>query len=152
MTAPILLHPTSESVVVTWLSGWFPVGAATTLPKPGTWPVLANTVTGFATVTVVGGRTLDNGLRLPVVSCGTWAAVPGSDRPQWGAASHLAELLVHAAQDEPFAPVTVRPSIKHASALVQSIRLLTEPRRIPDQDESVAHFETEFVLAWTETA
>ena len=150
MTAPILLHPSSESVAVAWLSTWFPVGVATTLPRPGTWPILAGAIQAFGTVTIVGGATRDTPLRSPVVSLGAWANIPGSDAPQWGAAVSLAEGLVHMCQDGTFVPVVVRPSAKYARAYVHSIRLNAEPRRIPDQDESMAHFETEFVLQWTE--
>ena len=155
MTAPTLLHPSSESVAVAWLSSWFPVGVATTLPRPGTWPTYSGSIQGFATVTIVGGAlrrgaTHDTALRSPVVSLGTWAAIPGSDNPQWGAAVQLAEGLTHLAQDGTFVPTLVRPSMKYAPAFVHDIRLNAEPRRVPDQDESMAHFETEFVLMWTE--
>jgi hypothetical protein len=150
MTAPILFHPDSESVAVAWLSAVLPVGVATSLPKPGTWSTFSGTVQGFATVTIAGGATSDYGLRTPVVSVGTWASVPGSDAPQWGAAAALAELVVAECLMIVPSVRTVRKSVKYAEALVQSVRLNAEPRRIPDQDASAAHFETEFVLVWTE--
>lgn len=150
MTAPILFHPSSENVAVAWLSAWFPVGVATRLPKPGTWTVYSGTVQGFATVTVAGGTTRYGRGRFPVISVGTWAAVPGSDNPQWGAADQLAQLIVDETKRVDFAPTYVRTSAKYATALVHSVHLTAEPRRIPDQDESMAHFETEIVLIWTE--
>lgn len=150
MTSPILLHPDSESVAVAWLGAVLPVGVATSLPKPGTWSAFSGTIQGFATVTIAGGRTHDYGLRQPVVSVGTWAAVPGSDSPQWGAAAQLAEIVVAECLVLIPSVRTVRKSSKYAEALVHSVRLLAEPRRIPDPDASAAHFETEFVLSWTE--
>ncbi len=149
MTLPTLNYPTSESVAVAWLSAWFPVGVGTTLPRPGTWPVFTGTVKGFGTVSIVGGRTVTGFGRMPVVSLGTWAAVDGSDNPQWGAASQLAERLVRRTQETDFVPQYVRQSAKYERALVHSISLVAEPRRIPDPDASAAHFETEFVLVWT---
>lgn len=150
MTLPTLFHPDSESVAVAWLGAVLPVGVATSLPKPGTWSTFSGTVQGFATVTIVGGATQDFGLRRPIVSVGTWAAVPGSDNPQWGAASQLAEIIV--AECLVLVPSVrrVRKSTKYAEALVHSVRLNAEPRRIPDPDASAAHFETELELAWTE--
>lgn len=150
MTLPILNHPTSEFVAAAWLSAVLPVGVATSLPKRETWSTYSGTVKGFATVSIVGGSTRDFGLRAPVVSVGTWAAVIGSDNPQWGAASQLAEIVV--AECLKLVPDVrvVKQSDKYASALVHTVRLNAEPRRIPDQDASVAHFETEFVLVWTE--
>lgn len=149
MSAPLLHLPTSESVAVAWLSGWFPVGVATSLPKPGSWTAYAGAVQGFATVSIVGGRTVAGFGRMPVVSLGTWAAVPSSDNPQWGAASQLAERIVRVCQATEFVPTYVRQSVKYERALVHSVRLNAEPRRIPDPDASAAHFETEFVLVWT---
>jgi hypothetical protein len=145
----VLLHPNSEAVAVAWLSSLLPVGVATTLPKLASWPVYSGTVKGFATVNIVGGRTYENALRMPVVSIGTWAGVDGSDNPQWQASAQLAELVLVPCF-EVMAPVRVRPSAKYAEALVHSVRLNAEPRRMPDPDASVAHFETEIILAWTE--
>lgn len=152
MTAPTLFHPDSESVAVAWLSAVLPVGVGTSLPRPGTWSPFAGTVEAYATVAIVGGAVSDYGLRSPVVSVGTWAAVPGSDNPQWGAAAALAEIIV--AECLALAPSVrrVRKSSRYAEALVHSVRLAAEPRRIPDPDASAAHFETEFVLLWTELA
>ncbi len=150
MTLPTLFHPDSESVAVAWLSALLPVGVATSLPVPSAWPVFSGSVRGFATVTIAGGATSDVYLRRPVVSVGTWAAVPGSDNPQWGAAAQLAEIIVAECLALTPSVTVVRKSLKYAPALVHSVRLNAEPRRIADPDASAAHFETEFVLTWTE--
>lgn len=153
MSQPTPFHPDSESVAVAWLSLALPVGVATTLPKLTSWPVYSGTnVRGFATVTIAGGRTFESGLRAPIVSVGTWAAVDGSDQPQYGAAVQLAELVVAScfAEDGRTPAVRVRKTNKYRYASVRSVRLNAEPRRVPDQDASVAHFETEIELFWTE--
>lgn len=149
MTAPNLHHPTSEAVAVAWLSSWFPVGVATTLPKPGSWSVLSGAIQGFGTVAIVGGRIVSGFGRMPVVSLGTWAAVPGSDNPQWNASNQLAEKLVRVCLTPTFEPKFVRQKAGYERALVHSVQLVSEPRRIPDPDASAAHYETEFVLVWT---
>lgn len=149
MGQPVLNYPTSESVAVAWLLSWFPVGVATSLPKPGTWSVFSGTVQGFGTVAIVGGRVVPSFGRMPIVSLGTWAAVPSSDNPQWGAASQLAEKLVRKTKGQDFQPVYVRQSDKYERALVHSVSMVAEPRRIADPDASAAHFETEFLLVWT---
>lgn len=147
MSTPLPLAPPSEAVAVAWLLGRLPVGVATRLPRPGTWGAYSGSIQGFATVTIVGGRTTENGLRMPIVSVGTWANVPGSDQPQWGAASQLAEIVIKPCF-EIIPTELVRPSAKYDYARVHSVRLNAEPRRIPDQDESMAHFETEIQLVW----
>jgi hypothetical protein len=152
MTLPTPYHPDSESVAVAWLSARLPVGVATTLPKTSSWPLFNGTVRGFATVTIVGGRTFEGPLRAPVVSVGTWAAVDASDQPQYGAAMQLAEILVSScfAEDGRTPAQSVRRSDKYRYASVRSVRLVAEPRRVPDVDASVAHFETEIEIMWAE--
>lgn len=151
MTQPTLYHPDSESVAVAWLSLALPVGVATTLPKLASWSTYQGTIKGFATVTIVGGRTFESGLRAPIVSVGTWAGVDASDNPQWGAANQLASLVVASCFEDGRTPaVSVRKTAKYRAASVRSVRLNAEPRRVPDPDTSVAHLETELELFWTE--
>lgn len=152
MTQPTPFHPDSESVAVAWLSARLPVGVATTLPKLSSWPLYHGTARGFATVTIAGGRTFEGPLRAPIVSVGTWAAVDSSDQPPWGAASHLASLVVALCFDEDgrTPAVRVRRSDKYRYASIRSVRLVAEPRRVPDPDASVAHFETEIEMMWAE--
>lgn len=150
MTLPIPFHPDSESVAVAWLSARLPVGVATTLPKLASWSDYSG-VKGFATVTIVGGRTFESGLRAPIVSVGTWAAVPSSDQPQWGASVQLASIVIASCFEDGRMPAPrVRKSDKYLYASVRSVRLNAEPRRVPDVDASVAHFETEIEMFWTE--
>lgn len=152
MTAPMPFLPDSESVAVAWLSARLPVGVATTLPKLSSWPLYHGTTRGFATVTIVGGRTYESPLRAPVVSVGTWAAVDASDQPPWGAGAQLSSLVVAScfAEDGRTPAQFVRRSSNYRYASVRSVRLVAEPRRVPDVDASVAHFETEIELTWAE--
>jgi len=147
---PALFHPTTEQLAVAWLSTLALPGVATTLPKLDAWPVYAGTIRGFVTVGIVGGATRDTALRAPVISVGTWAAVPGSDNPQWGAASQLAEIVAAATFPHEFVPIRFTQSVKYAPALVHTAKLVSEPRRVPDPDSSYAHFETEVMIVWSE--
>ena len=142
---------TSEGVAVAWARTLELPAVATSLPALSTWPVLSGTVRGFVVVDgVVGSRVLGTAVRVPVISFSTWAAVPNSDQPQWGAANDMAEILWETQFARPFNPVRVRQGTTHRWALVQSVHGIQEPRRVPDVDESRAHFVTELALMWTE--
>lgn len=142
-------HPTAEGVAVAWLSTLALPAVATSLPALTSWPVLGGTVKGFAVVDgVVGSRVFESGLRAPVISVSTWAAVPGSDNPQWGAANELAE-RVWVKTHETFEPVRVQQSVKHAPAFVHSVYGIAEPRRVPDPETGYAHFVSEVAIVWT---
>lgn len=142
-------HPTAEGVAVAWLSTLALPAVATSLPKLEAWPVLGGTVRAFCVVDgVVGSRVFDNGLRAPIVSVSTWAAVPGSDNPQWGAANELAERVWQPTYER-FEPVRVQQSAKHAAAFVHSVYGVTEPRRVPDPETGYAHFVSEVAVVWT---
>jgi hypothetical protein len=147
MSQPTLYVATDEFVAGALLSDLLPVPAATTLPKLEVWPVYLGTIRGFATVGIVGGGELENALEDPVVSVGTWAAVPGSDNPQWGAAAQLASIVWRIAKER-FVPRTYRQSVKYEPACVLSVSPVARPRRINDPDTSIAHFETEIRLHW----
>jgi len=143
--------PTTEGVAVAWLSTLALPGVATTLPKLDAWPVMGGTVRGFVQVDgVVGSRVL-GGVRCPIVSVSTWAAVPGSDNPQWGAANDLAETVWTSVEPNArfLSSVRVQQSAKHDAALVHSVYGVAEPRRVPDPDASRAHFVLEAALMWT---
>jgi hypothetical protein len=143
MTAPSLFLPTDEYVASALLSDLLAVPAATSLPKLDQWPVFSGTIRAFVTVDIVGGGANANRLQDPVVSVHTWAAVPGSDNPQWGAAAQLGHRVWDASQERDFEPRTYRQSAKYVPALVLGLSPVARPRRIPDPDASMAHFATE---------
>ena len=155
------LLPTTPGVAIGWLKTLALPGVASKLPKLEAWPVYNGTIRGFVTVDVVGtaGRASNTGatardtpMRTPILSVGTWAAVPNSDNPQVGAANQLAEVIVDAVYASPFPPVRLRQSASYDYALVQSAGLISEPREVQDPDASVAHFITEISLYWTRQA
>lgn len=146
-----LKRATAEGVAVAWARTLALPAVSTSLPAVAQWPVLGGTVQGFVTVdAIVGGAVLDTPLRRPVVSFSTWAAVANSDRPQWGAASDLAEELWATTYADPFPGVIVQQDAKHRRAYVQTVKGRGEPRRVPDVDESRAHVVLELELWWTE--
>lgn len=147
------LLPTTEGVAVAWLRTLpeIPAGVATTLPatREGQVPTWAEH--GFITISVVGGTVRDTNLRMPVVSVDAWAVAPNSDRPPWGKANGLTELVRDACYREDRFPVQVVPSPgDYLPALVQSASLVTsESRRVPDPDTSRAHYVLDVALYWT---
>lgn len=147
-----LKRATSEGVAVAWARTLPLPGVSTSLPDLSTWPVLAGTLRGFVTVdAIVGGARRDTGLRMPVVSFSAWAAVPDSDRPQWGAANDLIEIIREQNDASPFVPVTVTQDAKHRSARVLSVWCPGgEPRRVQDVDESRAHYVLDVAIQWAE--
>ncbi|HET9234928.1 MAG TPA: hypothetical protein VFP10_12375 [Candidatus Eisenbacteria bacterium] len=145
-------HPTATGTMITWLSGVVPA-VASNLPALDSWPVLSGTVRGFVTVPTVAGGTVEYaGLRVPVLQVETWAAVPSSDRPQYGAAEQLAEDIVAAvnALNATPAPVLVRQRVNYLRAMIQCAPFMTEPRRLDDPDTGYARFLMDLALAWTE--
>lgn len=144
-------HPTATGTLITWLSDVVPA-VASNLPAIDSWPVLTAPVRGFVTVpTVVGGSLDYAGTRVPVLQVEAWAAVPSSDRPQYGAAEQLAEDIVaaaHALNDG--ASVLVRQRAGYAQALVQCVPMMTEPRRLDDPETGYARYLMDLCLAWVE--
>lgn len=145
-------HPESEMVAVSWLRAALSpfTGVATSLPVLASWPVLGGTVRAFCVVdSVVGGQTGGTAYRQPVMSVSTWAAVPDSDNPQWGAAGQLMARIVDRVLTDWTAPALAWSG--YNSARVSSSWLVSpEPRRIPDQDSGRAHYVLDLGLAWTE--
>lgn len=144
-------HATAEGVAVAWATGLALPAVATTLPALSAWPIFSGTsVRGFVTVGIVGSVPRGNGMRESVASFDTWAAVLNSDRPQWGAANELAERLWTETLRGEFPTVRVQQHASYFPAYVHSVHGIQEPRRIPDQDESRAHYATEIAIMWTE--
>ena len=144
-------HPTATGTMITWL-GTFVPAVASNLPAVGQWPVLSSPVRGFVTVpTVVGGTVDYAGTRVPVLQVETWAAVPSSDQPQYGAAEQLAEDIVAAANAlNQGAPIYVRQRAGYLRSLVHCVPFMTEPRRLDDPDTGYARYLMDLSLAWVE--
>jgi hypothetical protein len=145
-------HPTATGTMIAWLSASVPA-VASNLPEISSWPVLGGTVRGFVTVpAVVGGTVHYAGVRVPVLQVEAWAAVPTSDRPQYGAAEQLAEdvLAAAAALNDGGPGVLVRQRAGYNQALVQAVAMATEPRRLDDPDTGYARYLMDLALAWVE--
>jgi hypothetical protein len=145
-------HPTATGTAITWLATFSPAVASNLPENASTWPVLSGNVHGFVTVpTVVGGNIHYAGTRVPVLQVEVWAAVPSSDRPQYGAAEQLAEDIVAAANAlNTGAPIYVRQRAGYARALVQCVPMMTEPRRLDDPETGYARYLMDLALAWVE--
>lgn len=145
-------HPTATGTMIAWL-GTFAPAVASNLPEITSWPVLSGTVRGFVTVpTVAGGTVHYAGVRVPVLQVETWAGVPSSDRPQYGAAEQLAEDIVAAANalNGTGSSVLVRQRAGYSQAMIQSVPFMTEPRRLDDPDTGYARYLMDLALAWVE--
>jgi hypothetical protein len=152
----VTLPPNSELVAVAWLAGvagLLSSQVATKLPADTSVWVEA----GF--VTVGGGDGAGGGviggapnrymaLRNPVVSVHCWAVKPGSARPPWGQAARLAELVVAGTYDETSMRRALTLPDGYDQARVNEAYALTEPRRIPGDDASFAHYQLDLQLHW----
>jgi hypothetical protein len=124
----------------------------TTLPGVDSW----STTGALQVEGIVGtgsgarsGARLTN-LRDMIVSFGGWAARPGSDKPPWGQANGLLELI----RDSAFRDwseaweLELEPAGVYLPVLVQGAHPQTEPRRMADPDMSRAHYTMDFRLFW----
>ena len=162
MTSPSLpLLPTNELVAVAFIgsiAALQPLGGtqmvATTLPadvdaggNPAAW-----TQTGFVTVSVVGGSPDIYRLeKKPVIQVDCWATKPGSSKPPWGQANVIAETIRYAAwQRIGFnRPLTISAGgVSYPGAVVTSVRLVTEFRRMYSDAADYALYTGDLALTW----
>lgn len=145
MTAPPVV-PTTDLVAVAWLRGVPGVpstAVATTLPSnASTW-----SASGFVQVTAVGGTSNPHlPVRSPVVGVDCWAVAPGSAKPPWGRANSLAEAVRAGTFGAAGRMVTL--SVGGLRARVLEAYLLSEPRRITDDEGSYARYAFDLALHW----
>lgn len=148
MTAPATItpRPTTDLVAVAWLKGVDGVPAdavATTLPSDNsTW-----TASGFVQVTAVGGTPNPHlPIRMPVVGVDCWACNPDSGRPPWGKANTLAEAIRDGTGGA--AGRVVALPVAGLSARVLEAYLLTEIRRIKNDEASYARYGFDMAFFW----
>ena len=144
--------PTGELVAVAYAkavllgAGKGSVPVVTTLPPVADWVSTGAVQVGG----IVGGAARDTALHDMVVSFEGWAARPNSDKPPWGQANELLEILWNDAYaTDAFYAVELQPADVYSDVLIQSGKPLTPPRRIPDQDQSRAHYSMDLRLFWT---
>jgi hypothetical protein len=143
----VLLRATTELVAVAWLKGVVGDIVSTTLPRDNTsWAA-----SGFVTVATTGGSAgLYVPLRSPVVSVGCWAAARDSNRPPWNKAAYLAEQIQAATYDVDGTSRLLTLPTNYPGARVLTAYTTYEPRRVPDDEASYAHFDFGLTLNWVE--
>ena len=142
-------YPTDELVAVAWVSqrvaGLTSAMVATTLPSDTTrWDDA-----GFVQVqAVAGGRvSLDLPVRRPIVTLDFWAASPGSNRPPWGLANRLPELVRHAVEVQAYGqPVTLPGG--YLGARVQSVYAATAAARVEGDPSGYARYTQDLAIDW----
>lgn len=150
--APVTPYPpTSQVVLEAWLAqrvdGLDASMVGANLPKdPKAWATA-----GFLQArTIVGGTPLvDIPLRRPVFQLDAWAAKAGSNRPPWGTANRLVELVRIATEADAALygrPVTLPTG--YGPARVQAVYLLTEPRQINNDPSGYARFTMSIACDW----
>lgn len=167
--AGTLLLPNSELVARAWLAtipGITGAMVGTLLPRISESVLPGWAATGFLTVAVVGGSPHAYvPLAQPAVSVNCWAvaatqALPGgpvtvSNKPPWGKANQLAELVRQAVdplQRGLSAKQVSMPVPGYGRAAVRSALMLTEPRRLPSDVAAYARFQFELLLHWSAEA
>lgn len=146
--ATITPRATTDLVAVAWLRGVDgvpPDSVATTLPSNNsTWAA-----SGFVQVTAIGGSPNPHlPVRMPVVGVDCWAVNPNSGRPPWGKANTLAEIIRDGTAGTG-GRVVALPAVG-LSARVLEAWLLTEPRRIRNDDASYARYSFDLALRWVD--
>lgn len=144
--------PTAELVAVAFGKRVLSL-AGVTAPVVTTLPDVAGWVTTGALQVegIVGATIREHGLRDTIVSFGGWAARPNSDKPPYGQANGLLEFLVAIGTEgtwEDALVLELEPAGVYEPVLVQAGHHITEPRRVPDQDASRAHFTMDYRLIW----
>ena len=144
------LRATSELVATAWLKTVVGDRVATTLPKDSaSWAEF-----GFVTLVNAGGTpNMYVPLRDPATGVDCWAVNPDSQKPPWEKAAMLAEAIAAACQDHAAIPQTLALPTGYPAAQVKSAYLTGEPRRVPNDPSSYAHYMIPgLVIAWTEVA
>jgi hypothetical protein len=156
-TVPPYILPDSEVVAVAWLGssscGITTDMVSTKLPRDTSrWYE-----NGFITIGDGTGRTggviggtvdLYTQMRNPVLSIHVWGVNPTSDKPPWRKASQLAQRIIAMTQDE----TTIRRAIQlppgYYPVRVDEAAVLGEPRRLPGDPGSYAHYSLDLRLHW----
>jgi hypothetical protein len=146
------LRATPELVATAWLITVVGDRVATTLPKPSADGSISWADDGFVTLVTAGGT--PNAyvpLREPVIGVDCWAVNPQSQKPPWNKAAALAEAIVAACQDHRAIAQTVTLPGGYPAAQVRSAYVTGDPRRIPDDPSSYAHYSIPgLAISWVE--
>lgn len=144
----LLLRATPELVAEAWLKTVVGDRVATTLPKDNSsWAA-----SGFCTLVVAGGSpNMYVPLREPVIGVDCWANSPSSQKPPWNIAAALTEAIQAACYDHRAIAQTVTLPAGYPAAQVRGAYVTGDPRRIPDDPSSYAHYSIPgLAIAWVE--
>ena len=143
--------PTNELVGVHWIKSLANLGYAipassvnTTLPADNsTWEA-----SGFIQVQMAGGAPdLYLPMNRPLLQVDCWAAKPNSEKPPWGKANNLAELIKAATYDKTTWGNLTLPAT-HENARVLGSIASTEPRRVLADEARFAVYTMDLELIW----
>lgn len=144
------LHPSVELVTCAWLAtlpGVTSGMVASTLPKlaDSDW-----TSTGFLTVTPAGGvPDVYVPTRASLVQVNSWAAKKNAQRPPWGQANELAEVVVAGCWDRgQHRDLTVKSGYNRAR--VFAVQATMDPQRIYSDESSYASYRVDVRIDWCE--
>lgn len=148
MSAPVL-RANSELVAQAWLAGVPGLSGqmvATTLPEDNsTWAA-----SGFVTLAVVGGNpAMYTPSRGPVLQVDAWAVSPSSNKPPWGKAANLGELITAACQSAGAERVVTLPG-SFPRARVLSTYMVTEFRRAYGDQGDYARYTANLMVKWVD--
>ena len=145
---PAYIYPSTEQVSVAWLKTLPGLPAnqiATTLPADNSsWAA-----SGFVQVAGVGGTPqVHIPVFEPVVQIDCWANNVDSQKPPWGKAAHLAEVIVWATYS------ALQPGVFDLGANFYPPRLmavypLSEPRRVLHDEAGFARVQFDMAFRWT---
>lgn len=149
MASPVL-YATNELVAQAWISSipGFDADVGEQLPADtSTWQQ-----TGFVTVAVAGGAPdVDIAVKRPVVQVDCWATSPGSNKPPWWQANHLAETIRAACYDHAAFGRELHPqagTVTYPTARALTAYVLTEPHRIYGDVADNAGYSFDLQLHW----
>jgi|ERR1700733_6439547 len=147
-----LLHPTSDLVAMAWLQSIpqvLPNQVGTTLPAPP-WPNNA-----FIVVCKAIGGSPDPYIQIaqPVLEIEYYAVRPQSNKPHWGKANQLFEIVRHATYDRVNmgrALNIIAQGQEYNGANCLWVSALTEPRKTFNDTGSYACFSSDVQFKWRE--
>jgi hypothetical protein len=148
------LEISAEQVAVAWVKGLGTAAGtavATTVPAASSWPIVAGTTSrAFIQVMGTGGGTVgDTPLHRDIVSIDSWAVKDNSDRPPIGLAVQLLLKVWGAAMSRAQSGGVLDVGGGQTAVLLSSRPMNAHPRRIPDQDQSRAHYSLDVEITWT---
>lgn len=138
--------PTNELVAVQWIKSiqGIPANSVnTTLPAD-----VSKWADGFVQVTLAGGSPdMYTPQNQPVLQLDCWATNPNSEKPPWGKANNLAEIIKAACYDKSVWGPLVMPAT-HENVRVLGSVAQTEPRRVLSDEARFACYTFDLQLFW----